>query len=84
MFVNNLSYAMGIDQRKIKVRDIREGSVIVDYDILIDNEMPTKSELGKQQDKIFKDGLVDLGGPIIQKEKPLPPNVMEHQVQLVD
>jgi hypothetical protein len=48
MFVNNLSYAMGIDSKKIKVRDIREGSVIVDYDIMIDNEMPTKSELGKR------------------------------------
>lgn len=53
MFRNNLSYAMGIDKRKVKVRDIREGSVIVDYDILIDRDMPTKSELGKKQDQIF-------------------------------
>ena len=33
MFVDNLSQAMGIDKRSLKVRDIREGSVIVDYDI---------------------------------------------------
>lgn len=48
MFKQNLAHAIGIDKRKVKVRDIREGSVIVDYDILIDRDMPTKSELGKR------------------------------------
>ena len=33
MFVYNLSAAMGIKKSSIKVRDVREGSVIVDYDI---------------------------------------------------
>jgi len=47
MFVNNLSEAIGINKRSVKVRDIREGSVIVDYDILINKNMPTKSEIGK-------------------------------------
>jgi hypothetical protein len=37
---------MGIDKRSIKIRDIREGSVIVDYDIMIDENMPPKSEIG--------------------------------------
>lgn len=48
MFVDNLSYGMGIDKRSIKVRNIREGSVIVDYDIMIDESMPSKSEIGKR------------------------------------
>lgn len=65
MFVNNLSEAIGIDKRSVKVRDIREGSVIVDYDILINKNMPTKAEIGKQQDAVFKDGRIDLGGPIL-------------------
>jgi hypothetical protein len=47
MFVNNLSEAIGINKRSVKVRDIREGSVIVDYDILINKNMPTKAEIGK-------------------------------------
>lgn len=48
MFAKNLAFAMGINKRKIKVTDIKEGSVIVVYDILIDSEMPTKSELNKR------------------------------------
>ena len=48
MFVDNLSQAMGIDKRSLKVRDIREGSVIVDYDIQINKDMPSKAELGKR------------------------------------
>ena len=65
MFASNLSNALRINKRSIKVRDIREGSVIVDYDIMIDENMPSKSELGKMQDKLFKDQRVDLGGPIM-------------------
>lgn len=48
MFVDNLSYAMRIHKTAFKVRDIREGSVIVDYDIMIDKNMPSKAEIGQR------------------------------------
>ena len=72
MFVNNLSNGMGLDKRSFKVTNIREGSVIVDYEILIDENMPTKSEIGKRQEQLFKEGKVDLGAPIMQKNAPEP------------
>ena len=45
MFVQNLAESIGIEKSNIKVTQIREGSVIVDYEISIVKQMPSKDQI---------------------------------------
>ena len=48
MFENNLSKGLGIHKNNVQVTSIRQGSVIVDYDVYIDANTPSKEWIEKR------------------------------------
>ena len=62
-FIDNLSISLGIDASTIDISSIREGSVIVDYTITV-NENKIDQLKQDQNDKIQK-GLIDFGAPVL-------------------
>jgi hypothetical protein len=63
---------MGIPETMIFVKEVREGSVIIDYTITVEPEYGlTKEELGYKQSEVFASGNLDLGAPILDLESSL-------------
>jgi len=50
MFEKNLATGLGISKNNVQVEEVRPGSVIVDYDILIDKNTPSREQIEIKQD----------------------------------
>lgn len=65
-FISTLSTGMGIDTSFIEITDVREGSVIIDYNIQTDaNQLFTLEELKDKQKAAFESGSLNFGTEVL-------------------
>jgi hypothetical protein len=65
-FVGVLTDGLGIDETYIEIKEVREGSVIVDYNLQTDgNQKFSLDELKKKQNDAINGNLLDFGFPIL-------------------
>ena len=76
-FEKTIANEMGVDLKYIQVKDIRSGSVIVDYDIISDkNNLLSIDDMKKKHDEVLKLGNLDLGGTILSFKSGSDPEVI--------
>lgn len=62
-----MSGALEIDQSKVEVLDLRQGSVIVETEVTVDGEDPEVLERMKAKLKeVLKNKNINFGGPILE------------------
>jgi hypothetical protein len=73
MFEENLADSLGISMSSVQVTGLREGSVIVDYNLIVDKDSKMSlSELKSLQNKKMKSGAIDVGGPVMSFTSTIP------------
>jgi hypothetical protein len=73
MFEENLAVSLGISLSSVQVTGMREGSVIIDYNLIVDkNSKISIDELKAMQSEKMKSGAIDVGGPLLSFSSTLP------------
>ena len=73
MFEENLAASLGISMSSVQVTGLREGSVIVDYNLIVDkNSKMSIDELKSLQNEKMKSGAIEVGGPVLSFTSTLP------------
>ena len=73
MFEENLATSLGISMSSVQVTGMREGSVILDYNLIVDkNSKMSIDELKAMQSEKMKAGAIDVGGPVLSFSSTLP------------
>ena len=73
MFEENLADSLGISMSSVQVTGLREGSVIVDYNLIVDKDSKMSlGELKSLQNKKMKSGAIDVGGPVMSFTSTVP------------
>lgn len=68
-FVDRLTASLGIHASNVKVVSVYEGSLIVNYEISVDDDdEDALAEIQKTQDQKFSSGAVNLGAPVLAYE----------------
>ena len=66
MFEKNLANSLGISMSQVQVTGMREGSVILDYNIVVEkNSKISVDDLKSLQNEKMKAGAIDVGGPVL-------------------
>ena len=65
-FVNNMATALGIDTSNVVITSIKEGSVIIDYNLIVDeNSSLSADDLKTLSEIMISSGVIDLGGALL-------------------
>ena len=73
MFEENLASSLGISMSSVQVTGMREGSVILDYNLIVDkNSKMSIDELKSLQNDKMKSGAIDVGGPVMSFTSTVP------------
>jgi len=66
-FVDNVAGSLGIHASQIKVVSVYEGSLVINYDIVVAEGQDSSSlaAIESQQTELFATGKMDLGAPIL-------------------
>lgn len=73
MFEENLASSLGLNMSQVQVTGLREGSVIVDYNLVIDkNSKISLDELKTLQNEKMKAGAIEVGGPVLSFSSTVP------------
>lgn len=68
-FVDRVSASLGIHASEIKVVSVYEGSLVLNYDITLDEDSDfSMEEIEEKQTEQFATGKMDLGAPILDVE----------------
>jgi hypothetical protein len=61
--------SLGIDEKNVVITSIREGSVIIDYDLIVDeNSFLSAEDLQTLADIMISSGAIDVGGDLLEFE----------------
>lgn len=73
MFEENLAESLGISMSQVQVTGLREGSVIVDYNLIVDKSSKMDiNELKSLQNEKMKAGAIEVGGPVMSFTSTVP------------
>jgi hypothetical protein len=73
MFEENLANSLGISMSQVQVTGMREGSVILDYNIVVEkNSKISVDDLKSLQNEKMKAGAIDVGGPVLSFSSTVP------------
>ena len=68
-FSDRVAENLGIDSSNVIILSIREGSVIVDYEIIVDEDVEDPQaaleQISQTQTELFATGGMDLGAPLL-------------------
>lgn len=68
-FIDRLTSSLGIHASTVKIVSVYEGSLIVNYEISVDDDDADALEaIKEQQDEMFSSGSINLGAPILAVE----------------
>jgi hypothetical protein len=64
-----MASSLGIDQKNVVITEIREGSVIIDYNLIVDsNSVLSAEDLQTLADIMISSGAIDIGGDLLDFE----------------
>ena len=65
-FVDRLTASLGIHASTVKIVSVYEGSLVVNYEISVDDDDESALEaISKKQDEMFEKGSINLGAPVL-------------------
>jgi hypothetical protein len=66
-FIDRLTGALGIHASNVKIVSVYEGSLIVNYEISVDDDEDTNAlaAIQEKQDEMLSSGSINLGAPIL-------------------
>ena len=68
-FIDRLTASLGIHASTVKIVSVYEGSLIVNYEILVDDDdEDALAEIQQNQQALFDSGSIDLGAPVLAFE----------------
>lgn len=68
-FIDRLTASLGIHASTVKVVSVYEGSLIVNYEISVDDDdEEALNAIAQNQEAMFKSGAIDLGAPVLAYE----------------
>lgn len=68
-FVDRITASLGIHASEVKVVSVYEGSLVVNYEVLAEDDDPEALvALEKQQAEMLESGDMDLGAPVLEVE----------------
>lgn len=69
-FIDRLTSSLGIHASTVKIVSVYEGSLIVNYEIAVDDDADTSAleAIQAKQDQMFSSGAINLGAPVLAYE----------------
>ena len=68
-FIDRLTASLGIHASTVKIVSVYEGSLIVNYEISVDDEdEDALNAISENQKSLFESGSIDLGAPVLAFE----------------